>query len=356
MTPTTSQRSAEQADRPAAQGRRGPPLTEGRKSTLAVLVMWVVVVVPFAALAAAVPVAWGWGLSWVDAAIAVTGYVVTGLGVTVGFHRYLTHGSFKTGRPLRTALAAAGSLSIEGPVVQWVADHRRHHAFADRDGDPHSPWRFGRGTRGLVKGLMFAHIGWMLAGRDYTDRERFAKDLLADPAIRRVDRLFPVLAGVSLLAPPAAGLLITGTWTGAATAFFWGSLVRLALLHHVTWSINSICHVIGDRPLTTRDRAANFWPLAILSFGESWHNGHHADPTRARHGMLPGQVDPSARFIRLLEALGWAHDVRWPTQARIAARRREPVAAPHPHSGDRDGRPGHPASAGADTGRDRTRS
>ncbi|MFI0372063.1 acyl-CoA desaturase [Actinomadura sp. 1N219] len=309
-------------DRPRARGRPAPALTEGRKSTTAVVVMWVMVVVPFAALAAAVPVAWGWGLSPLDVLIAMTGYVIAGLGVTVGFHRYLTHGSFKTGRPLRVALAVAGSLSVEGPVIGWVADHRRHHAFADREGDPHSPWRFGHSVRGLAKGMVFAHVGWMF-NRDFTNRARFAKDLLADPAIRRVDRWFPVLARVSLLTPPAAGLLITGTWTGAATAFFWGTLVRIALLHHVTWSINSVCHVFGDRPLTTRDRATNFWPLAILSFGESWHNGHHADPTCARHGMLPGQIDPSARVIRWLEKLGWAHAVRWPTQARIAGRRRE---------------------------------
>ncbi|TDD78019.1 acyl-CoA desaturase [Actinomadura darangshiensis] len=327
MTATRAQSPSAVVDRPRARGRPGPELTEGHKSMPAVLVMWALVVVPFAALAAAVPVAWGWGLSWADVAIAVTGYVITGFGVTVGFHRYLTHGSFKAGRPLRTALAVAGSLSIEGPVIQWVADHRRHHAFADREGDPHSPWRFGESVRGLAKGMVFAHVGWMF-NRDFTNRERFAKDLLSDPAIRRVDRLFPVLAGVSLLAPPVAGLAITGTWTGAATAFFWGSLVRLALLHHVTWSINSVCHVVGNRPLTTRDRASNFWPLAILSFGESWHNGHHADPTCARHGMLPRQIDPSARLIRLLEALGWARDVRWPTQARIAARLREPAREP----------------------------
>lgn len=142
----------------------------------------------------------------------------------------------------------------------------------------------------------------------------------------RVDRLFGPLVAVSLLLPSAVGLLATGTWRGAVTAFFWGSLVRLALLHHVTWSINSVCHVFGERPLRTRagDRAANFWPLAILSFGESWHNGHHADPTCARHGVLPGQIDISARLIRWLERLGWAGDVRWPTPARLAARRREP--------------------------------
>ncbi|MFB4274571.1 acyl-CoA desaturase [Nonomuraea sp. MTCD27] len=305
------------------------PIIDGRKPVAAVAALWVFVLVPFAALAAAVPVAWGWGLSWTDVAIAATAYVLTGLGVTVGFHRYLTHGAFKASRWLRIGLAVAGTLAVQGSVIQWVADHRRHHAFADRDGDPHSPWRYGRSVRGLAKGLVFAHVGWMF-GRDVTNRERFAKDLLADADMGRVDRLFGPLVAASLLLPPAVGLLATGTWRGALTAFFWGALVRIALLHHVTWSINSICHVFGERPLKTRngDRAANFWPLAILSFGESWHNGHHADPTCARHGVLPGQIDISARLIRWLERFGWARDVRWPTPARLTARlaaqRREP--------------------------------
>jgi stearoyl-CoA desaturase (delta-9 desaturase) len=311
----------------ALVGRRADatPLVKGRKPVAAVVALWVFVLVPFVALAAAVPVAWGWGLAWTDVVIAAVGYCVTGLGVSVGFHRYLTHGGFKTGRWPRVALAVAGSMSLQGSVIQWVADHRRHHAFADREGDPHSPWRYGRSVRGVAKGLVFAHVGWLF-GRDLTNRERFAKDLLADRDIGRVDRLFVPLVTVSLLAPTAAGLLVTGTWSGALTALFWGGLVRIALLHHVTFSINSVCHVFGDRPLATRrgDRAANFWPLAILSFGESWHNGHHSDPTCARHGMLPGQVDPSARLIWLLEKLGWVWDVRWPTPDRVAAHRRRP--------------------------------
>nr|WP_242625378.1 acyl-CoA desaturase [Krasilnikovia cinnamomea] len=294
--------------------------------------LWVLVVTPFAALVVAVPLAWGWGVSWTDVAIAATAYIVTGFGVTIGFHRYLTHGAFKTSRWLRVILAVAGGLAVQGSVIQWVADHRRHHALADRDGDPHSPWRYGQSVRGLAKGLLFAHVGWMFQ-RELTNRPRFAPDLLADPAMRRVDRLFLPLTAVSLLAPPVAGGLIAGGWGGALTAFFWGSLVRIGLLHHVTWSVNSVCHVFGDRPLSTRagDRAANFWPLAILSLGESWHNGHHADPTSARHGMLPAQPDPSARLIWLLEKAGWVHDVRWPTPARVAARRRAPIPGAAEH-------------------------
>lgn len=298
----------------------GPkPLTEGPVSRSAQITLWVFVVVPFLALIAAVPVAWGWGLSWIDVAIALVMYMVSGLGVTVGFHRYLTHGSFKARRGLRVALTAAGSLAIEGPPIQWVADHRRHHAYSDREGDPHSPWRYGTSVGAVAKGLLYAHVGWLFA-REPSNRERFAPDLLADRDIRRVDRMFFPLVLVSLLAPAIAGGLITWSFTGALTAFFWGSLVRVAFLHHVTWSINSVCHVVGERPFETRDddRAANFWPLAILSFGESWHNLHHADPTCARHGVLRGQLDSSARVIWLFEKAGWAYDVRWPKLDRVA--------------------------------------
>jgi stearoyl-CoA desaturase (delta-9 desaturase) len=284
----------------------------------------VMVVVPFLALLAAVPVAWGWGLSWLDVAIGLVLYLVAGFGVTVGFHRYFTHGAFKAVRWLRITLAVAGSLALEGEVVQWVADHRRHHAYADRQGDPHSPWRYGTTVGGLAKGLFFAHCGWLFL-REPSNRARFAPDLLADRDIRTVDRLYLPL--VSLSAPAVLGGLLTWSWHGALTAFFWASLVRIALLHHVTWSINSICHVYGQRPFATRrgDRAANFWPLAVISFGESWHNSHHADPTCARHGVLRGQLDPSARFIWLLEGAGWRR--RGSKPAASPARRHHPGPA-----------------------------
>jgi stearoyl-CoA desaturase (Delta-9 desaturase) len=291
----------------------------------AMAVLAVGVAVPFLALLAAIPVAWGWGLSWVDAGIALAFYLISGFGVTVGFHRYFTHGAFKATRWLRISLAVAGSLAIEGAPIIWVADHRRHHAYADREGDPHSPWRYGATIAGLAKGLTFAHVGWLFQ-RESSNRARFAPDLLADRDINRVDRLFPALALTSVFAPALLGGLLTWSWLGALTAFFWASLVRIALLHHVTWSINSICHVYGQRPFATHaaDRAANFWPLALISFGESWHNSHHADPTCARHGVLPGQLDPSARLIRLLEKAGWVYDVRWPAPSRFDKRRIDP--------------------------------
>ncbi|GIE28720.1 stearoyl-CoA desaturase [Actinoplanes italicus] len=300
----------------------GPkPMIEEPQSPAAVAMLWVFVVAPFVALFAAVPIAWGWGLSALDATMAIIGYLIAVAGVTVGFHRHLTHGSFKAKRPLRLALAVAGSLAVEGPPTTWVSDHRRHHAFTDREGDPHSPWRYGTGVRALAKGLWYAHCGWFL-NPEVTNRARFAPDLLADRGIRVIDRLFLPLIALSLLLPAVIGGLVTGTWTGALTAFFWAGLVRMALLHHVTWSVNSICHVVGERPFNSKDKATNFWPLAILSFGESWHNSHHADPTGARHGVLRGQIDPAARLIWIFEKLGWAHDVRWPDPARLAARRR----------------------------------
>jgi stearoyl-CoA desaturase (Delta-9 desaturase) len=302
---------------------RPKPIIEAPQSISALIVLWVFVVAPFVALIAAIPIAWGWGLSPLDAAMAVVGYVIAGFGVAVGYHRHLTHGSFKARRPLRVALAVAGSLAVEGSPTEWVADHRRHHAFADREGDPHSPWRYGTSVGALAKGLVFAHCGWFFT-KEITNKERFAPDLLADRGIRVVDRLTPALVAVSLLAPALIGGLVTGSWIGALTGFFWGGLVRMALLHHVTWSVNSICHVVGTRPFTSKDKATNFWPLAIMSFGESWHNSHHADPTGARHGVLRGQIDPAARVIWLFEKAGWAYDVRWPQAARLAAKRTTP--------------------------------
>jgi len=275
--------------------------------------------VPLAALAAAVPVAWGWGLGWHDIVIALAFYFLTCLGVTVGYHRYFTHGSFKAKRPLRIALAIAGSLAIQGPVIRWVADHRRHHAFSDDIGDPHSPWRFGTTPWALARGFLYAHVMWLFDIEE-TNQERFTPDLLADGDIVKVHKGFPLLVAVSMLTPALVGFLWGMTWQGAVTAFFWASLVRISLLHHVTWSINSICHTIGEHPFKSRDKAGNVWWLAIASCGESWHNLHHADPTAARHGVLPGQVDISARAIWVFEKLGWAFDVRWPSPERIKAK------------------------------------
>jgi stearoyl-CoA desaturase (delta-9 desaturase) len=312
----------------AVLDRPAPQLAEDAQGTLGAehkrnweqVALFLFIAVPFLALIAAVPVAWGWGLGWHDVVIATVFYVISGLGVTVGFHRYFTHGSFKAKRPLRIALAIAGSLAIEGPVIRWVADHRKHHKFSDKEGDPHSPWRYGETVPALMKGLFYAHVGWLF-DVEQTSQKQYAPDLLKDRDVVRVSRAFLWIVLVSLLLPAVVGGLWTWSWQGALSAFFWGSLVRIALLHHVTWSINSICHAIGQKPFKARDRSGNVWWLAILSFGESWHNLHHADPTCARHGVLRGQIDESARVIWFFEKLGWATDVRWPDTDRLESRR-----------------------------------
>jgi len=285
------------------------------------MVLGVFIAVPFLAVVCALPVAWvfGW-VTWLDIALGMGMYVVCMHGVTIGYHRCFTHGSFKPTRPLKIALAIAGSLAIEGAVNTWVGDHRKHHKFSDKAGDPHSPWRYGNNVRALTKGLVYAHVGWLFEA-EQSDKSAYIPDLIRDKDMVRISKAFPALLTVSLLLPPLAGALVTRSWMGAATAFFWGTLVRLGLVHHVTWSINSICHAIGERPFASRDRAGNVAWLAVMSMGESWHNLHHADPTCARHGVLPGQLDSSARIIRWFEQLGWASDVRWPKPARLAAKR-----------------------------------
>jgi stearoyl-CoA desaturase (Delta-9 desaturase) len=296
----------------------GPnPVIAGRRTAFQHSMIYVFVAGPMVALVAAVPLAWGWGVDWHDLLLLAVFYTLGVLGITVGFHRHFTHGAFKAKPWLRVVMAIVGSLAVQGNVFNWVADHRRHHAFSDKEGDPHSPWLFGTSPAAVAKGFLHAHMTWFF-DRDETNHRRFIPDLLADRAIRAVSKSFGAWVAVSLLLPAVLGGLISWSWAGVVTGFFWGGLVRLAVSNHVTWSINSICHMVGERPFRSRDRSRNFWPLAILSMGESWHNLHHADPTCARHGVLRGQIDISARVIWLFEKAGWAHDVRWPTTRRLA--------------------------------------
>jgi stearoyl-CoA desaturase (Delta-9 desaturase) len=292
-------------------------MVSGQRSAGEMLTIRAFLLIPFLALAVAIPVTWGWGMTWVDLMLAGVFYTFSTLGITVGYHRYFTHGAFKAKRWLRATLAVAGGFAAQGSVIAWVADHRRHHAFSDREGDPHSPWLFGTSPVALARGFWHAHMGWLF-GRDVTNIDRFAPDLTADRDISIVDRLFPLWAALSVLLPAVLGGVITLSWWGALTGFLWAGLARVSFQHHVTWSVNSICHMIGDRPFRSRDKSANFWPLAILSMGESWHNSHHADPTCARHGVRRAQIDISARLIWAFEKLGWAWQVRWPTPQRLA--------------------------------------
>jgi stearoyl-CoA desaturase (Delta-9 desaturase) len=282
------------------------------------IVTMLLVAGPVVALALLLPFGWGRVVNTGDVVTATVFYLVTGFGIAVGFHRYFTHRSFKANRTLKIVLAVAGSMALEGALISWVAIHRRHHMFGDKPGDPHSPHRYSAETDGIVRGFVWAHVGWLLADSP-TDVQRYAPDLRRDPDLVLVDRLFPVLAVASLVLPFIIGWFLYGTLAGALGVFLWAGLLRMALLHHVTWSINSVCHIWGKRPFITNDLSTNFAPLALLSFGESWHNFHHSSPSSARHGALPGQVDAAARVIRLFEKAGWATKVRWPSLDQINA-------------------------------------
>jgi stearoyl-CoA desaturase (delta-9 desaturase) len=267
--------------------------------------------VPFVGL---VVVGWqtwqGW-LHWSDLAVLGIIYVLTGLGVTVGLHRLLTHRSFQTRPWVRTTFAILGSAAIEGPVISWVADHRKHHAFSDQEGDPHSPHAGHEGGwRGALRGLLHAHVGWLFIHTQRGKKTRYAPDLMKDPQIEWVDRTFLWWAIGGLVPVPfLLGWLIGGTVTAGLTAILWGGLVRVLLLHHVTYSINSLCHFFGRRRFDTGDESRNLAWLAPITLGEAWHNNHHAFPTSAAHGLRRWEVDPSAAVIWALEKTGLAWKV-----------------------------------------------
>ena len=290
------------------------------QSHVAKAVTAVIVGGPIAALGAGGAMLWGDLLSIRDVVIGFGLYFVSGFGISVGYHRCFTHRSFRPNRPLKIALAVAGSMAVEGSVLGWVAAHRRHHRFSDRVGDPHSPHVERTELRWKVKGLAHAHVGWLFTDPG-TPPEREARDLRADSDLVWISRYWALFAVGSLVLPFVLGWLISGTLAGALTTFLWAGVVRMMLLHHITWSVNSICHTFGKRPFRTHDRSSNVALLAVPSMGESFHNFHHAYPASARHGALPGQVDSAAAVIRLFERAGWATDVHWPTPARITSLR-----------------------------------
>ena len=306
----------------SAAGAVPPPEPLPRAGWAQLLLTGLLVLLPASGALYALVRFWSHGISWVDVVLAIAMYAATGLGVTIGFHRLLTHRSFRARRWLKVALTIVGTMALEGSSISWVAQHRRHHAFSDRRGDPHSPWIYGGGARKLFRGFWHAHMGWLFVGQQ-SDPERWSAELIEDHDVRRVSALTPLWSALSLLIPFGVGYAVTQTLWGAVLALIWGGLVRIFVLHHVTWSINSVCHLFGKRPFRSNDRSTNFAPLALLSFGESWHNAHHAFPGLARHGVDRGQIDLSALVIRLFERLGWVSGVKWPTPAKLALRRIE---------------------------------
>jgi stearoyl-CoA desaturase (delta-9 desaturase) len=280
-----------------------------------------ITVIPFVALFVVGWQLWNEALHWSDIAVFGICYVLTGFGVTIGFHRHLTHRAFKAKRWLRGTLAILGSAAIEGPVIAWVADHRKHHAFADVEGDPHSPHvDHGHGLKGALRGLFHAHVGWLFIHTHRGNKERYAPDLVKDPLISWIDRTFVLWVFAGLAFPFLLGGLIGQSWEAALTGLLWGGAVRIFLVHHVTWSINSICHFFGTRRYETDDMSTNVFWLALPSLGESWHHNHHAFPRSASHGLRWWEIDLSAVVIGGLEKLGLARNVVRIDESRMRER------------------------------------
>jgi stearoyl-CoA desaturase (delta-9 desaturase) len=295
---------------PRAQDSLGDDVEPVFNETRSRMITGIVTGAPVLSLAIVAWLLWDSLLGWNDVFVFLLLYLLTALGVTVGFHRLLTHRAFKTTRPIRAALAVLGSAAIEGPVVAWVADHRKHHAFSDCEGDPHSPHvDHGDGWRGALRGLFHAHVGWLFIHTHRGRRTRYAPDLLTDRDLTWIDRTFLVWAIGGLLAAFGLGWLFGGTLRDGLTGLLWGGAVRVLVVHHVTYSINSLCHFFGRRRFVTGDESRNLAWLAPLSLGEAWHNNHHAFPTSAAHGLRRGELDLSAHVISTLERLGLAWDV-----------------------------------------------
>jgi stearoyl-CoA desaturase (delta-9 desaturase) len=281
--------------------------------------------VPPIGLIAAIVLLWNRAIGPLELALMISLYVITCLGVTLGYHRMFTHRAFESSRTFRAIIAVLGSMAVQGSVITWVADHRKHHTFTDQEGDPHSPHLAGPGFWGAVKGLWHAHVGWLFNTVGSADRERFAADLLRDRGLRVIDKLFFLWVGVSFAIPFVLGWLVGGGIGAALTALLWGGLVRVFLLHHVTWSINSVCHFFGRKRFNIEDESRNVFWLAPFSMGEAWHHNHHAFPTSAFHGLSPWErvADPTGLLIALLEKLGIVWNV-----VRVSPERQRAKALP----------------------------
>jgi len=265
---------------------------------------------PFVAFAAAVVLLWNQAVSWRDLAIFGVMYFLTAMGVTIGYHRLFTHRAFDAPRPMRYLFAVLGSMSVQGPLIDWVADHRKHHAFTDTEGDPHSPHHdHGEGFKGALEGLWYAHMGWLFVTQGTAEKRRFARDLLEDRGMRRISRAFPWLVLLGLAIPFALGFGLSGSLAGGLTALLWGGFVRIFMVHHITWSVNSVCHFFGRRRFDTDDFSTNVLWLALPSLGESWHHNHHAFPRAAKQGLRWWEIDPSGLIILGMRKVGLASNV-----------------------------------------------
>jgi len=282
---------------------------------------------PFVALAVAIPLLWGDLVGWSDVVAFAVMYLVAGFGVTVGYHRLLTHRAFATHKPVEYTLAIMGSLAVQGSPIEWVADHRKHHAHTDVEGDPHSPHvGNGSGISGALRGLWHSHVGWLFETQGLASARKYAKEVVEDPRMRTISRAFPLLALLTLALPALIGYALTGTARGALTGFVWGGLVRVVIQHHITWSVNSVCHFFGSRRFALDDHSTNVFWLALPSLGEAWHHNHHAFARSAYHGLSRREalLDPSGWVIRLMRRVGLA----WNVVAITPERQGEKLAKP----------------------------
>ncbi|MHC5108891.1 MAG: acyl-CoA desaturase [Planctomycetota bacterium] len=301
FTPSTEEAEGVTVANPADIGR--PATTLQRSLTL------IAILVPFAALIYSVVRFWQHGIGWTELSLLIVMYLISGYGITIGYHRLFAHRAFETFAPIRAMFAVMGSMAVEGPVVRWVAVHRRHHQFSDQVEDPHSPNQSGKGLRGMTKGLFHAHMGWMFR-EDYPGLKKYVRDLTEDKLVNFVSRQWTLWAFLGLLIPTVIGGVIQGSWTGAFFGFLWGGLVRIFFVHHVTWSINSVCHIWGKREFDCKDHSKNNAIFGVLGLGEGWHNNHHAFPNSARHGLSWWQFDSSYIIIWIMQKLGLAWRVR----------------------------------------------
>jgi stearoyl-CoA desaturase (Delta-9 desaturase) len=297
-----------------------------RTSRISQVVTLVAVVVPPLGLISAIGLLWGVGFHWVDAGLFLGLYVVCAFGTTIGFHRYFTHKGFEARAPVKALLAILGCMTMQGPVTQWVTDHRKHHALSDQPGDPHSPHvGHGEGAWGALRGFVHAHVGWMFSNLGMEQGREYGRDLYEDRLVRAIDRMYLLWVVLTLGIPFAIAYAVGGTWEAGVEGLVWGGLIRIAAYQHATFSVNSICHMFGRQDYRSRDEARNNWVVAVLVFGEGWHNNHHAFPVSARHGLTRRQIDLSWLVIRTLERLRLVWNVKVPDAAQLERRRVQPA-------------------------------